>query len=136
MRLRYNDKTGNFEEEFTSNNFLSIETDSAYSKEQALQVWDNISKKVEWLPFKCYCAFGGFSAILTLLWFFNEGLYNLLNLFFLCSISFSITGFVAAMIGFLLKGHIFRSKVRKYIEEHPSSGCVTSLKKMLDHSEI
>ena len=48
----------NLEEEFTSNNFLSIETDSAYSKEQALQVWDNISKKVEWLPFKCYCAFG------------------------------------------------------------------------------
>ena len=51
MGLRYNDKTGNFEEEFTSNNFLSIETDSAYSKEQALQVWDNISKNVEWLPF-------------------------------------------------------------------------------------
>lgn len=134
MGLIYNEKTGNFEENFTSDYFLMRETESTYSKEQAQQVWDNIHRKVEWLPFKCCCVLGGFFVLLTVLWFLKNGLSNMVNLYFLCCLVLGITGCIGGFIGLLLKEYVFRNKVQKYIKKHPSNVCVASLKRMLENS--
>lgn len=136
MVLEYNNKTENFEEKNTANStsyFQTRKSESAYAKRQAQQVWSEIHKKVEWLPFKCYCIFGGISVLLSVVWFFMNGLSNILNLFFLGGLVFSLIGTVGGIIGFFLKQYVFRSKVLKYIESHPNNVCISRLKKMLDN---